>query len=68
MVLEERINSKNRGMRTYHLKVEVATNTGFDRETGSEIKADEVERSANNEIRNLSYCLSSDERQPVVSF
>lgn len=55
-------------MRTYHLKVEVARNTGFDRETGSEIKADEVERSANNEIRNLSYCLSSNERQPVVSF
>jgi hypothetical protein len=68
MVLEERINSKNRGMRTYHLKVEVATNTGFDRETGSEIKADEVERSANNEIRNLGYGLSTDKGKPMVGF
>lgn len=46
----------------------MARNTGLNREAGGEIKTGEVERGTNNEIRNLSYCLSTDEGKPMVGF
>lgn len=46
----------------------MARNTGSDRETDGEIKTNEVERSAKNEIRNLRYSLSTDKGKPMVSF
>lgn len=46
----------------------MARNAGSDREADGEIKADEVERSANNEIRNLGYGLSTDKGKPMVGF
>jgi hypothetical protein len=55
-------------MRTDHLEIEMARNTGSNREAYGEIKADEVERSTNNEIRNLGDGLSTDKGKPMVGF
>lgn len=55
-------------MHTYHLKVEVTRNAGFNREAGGEIEASEVECGTNDEIWNLSDGLSSDEGNPMVGF
>lgn len=48
------------------MQVYVAGNAGLDWKAGSEIPAGEVERGADNQVRDLGYSLCGDECQPVV--
>lgn len=54
--------------RTNHLQVKVAGDAGLNREAGGEIEADKVERGTDNKVRDLSYSLCPDERNPMVGF
>jgi hypothetical protein len=46
----------------------MSRNAGCNREADGEIETGEVERSANNEIRDLGYGLSTDKSKPMVGF
>lgn len=60
------INGCELSARTDHLQVYVARNARFDWEAGCEIPAGEVQRGADNQVRNLGDGLCGDEGEPVV--
>lgn len=51
---------------TDHLEVDVAGDAGLDGESGGEVPAAEVERRADDQVRDLARGLRADECEPVV--